>query len=215
MSCRQCIGVKRLFDDKMARKELKRYKKKGPAKSTRKLLDFIIKEGAEGKSLLDIGGGVGAVQHELYKAGIKSSVDVDASSAYLAAAKKESELYGNLEHSQFLEGDFTDDSIQPEPADIVTLDRVICCYDEMEKLVGKSSALAKKIYAVVYPREIWYVILGHHIAKFGLFLIRHPYRMYVHSPEKVDSIITGNGFTKKHSDRTILWRVDVYGRARD
>ena len=206
------MGIKRLFDDKMARRELKRYKKKGPSKSTRKLLDFIIREGVEGRTLMDIGGGIGAIQHELYKAGIVSSVDIDASSAYLNAAKKESELYGNLEHSQFLEGDFTDEFLCPEPADIVTLDRVICCYDEMEKLVEKSSSLAKKIYAVVYPREVWYVILGLYFTKFAMFVIRHPYRMYVHSSEKVDSIIRGNGFTMKYNDRTILWRVDVYGK---
>ncbi|MDH5655465.1 MAG: class I SAM-dependent methyltransferase [Spirochaetia bacterium] len=210
MSCRQCTGVKRLFDDKTAKKELKRYRKKGPSKTTRILLDFIIKENAETKTLLDIGGGVGAVQHGLFEAGISKSTDVDASISYLNAAKKLSEEKGSFDQSEFVEGDFTDETIQPEPADIVTLDRVICCYDEMEKLVGKSSSLAGKIYGVVYPRETWYVYAGHYLSKFLMFMICHPFRMYVHPHRDVDRIIQKNGFLRKYHGQSFFWRIDVY-----
>ena len=76
MVCPHCQGVDALFDDGLAQKDLKRYLKKGPGKSTRLLLDALRKAGIGGMSLLDIGGGIGAIQHELVAAGVAASVDV-------------------------------------------------------------------------------------------------------------------------------------------
>ena len=86
--CQQC-GFDDFFDEKTAAKELKRYRTKGPIKSTRLLIDLLIAEGVRDASLLDVGGGIGAIQHELLDAGAASSVDVDGSEAYLAAASAE------------------------------------------------------------------------------------------------------------------------------
>ena len=65
MTCRQCRGIEQFFDQKEASRELKGYREKGPAKSTQMLIDAIEADGIEDKTLLDIGGGVGAIQHEL------------------------------------------------------------------------------------------------------------------------------------------------------
>jgi predicted RNA methylase len=64
MSCCQCQGIQTLFGERVARNDLKRYRKKGPLK-TRMLLQALKAEGVEGATLLDIGGGVGAVSNEL------------------------------------------------------------------------------------------------------------------------------------------------------
>jgi len=210
-SC-QCIGVKKVFNDRMARRELKRYLKHGPAKSTQILLKLIRTESLKPFTLLDIGGGIGAIQHELYRNGLESSTDVDASPDYLETARREAYRRGNGEHSRFIEGDFTDDSIRPGTFDVVTLDRVICCYDEMEKLVSKSSSLARKIYGVVYPRETWVLKMASVFMRTGMFLLRNPYRMFVHPVTKIDQIVRENGFRKKHHRTTLMWRIDLYER---
>jgi len=95
--CSHCRDAGTFFDRKTARKELRRYIKKGPKKSTRLLLDQIRKSDVTGKTLLDIGGGVGSLTFELMKAGISQSVHVDASEAYLETAKIEA-------HKRYLEG---------------------------------------------------------------------------------------------------------------
>ena len=210
MSCTQCMGVKKLFNDKMARRDLKRYLKKGPNKSTKILLELIRSQNLKDYSLLDIGGGIGVIQHELYSSGLKTSTDVDASPDYLATAKEESKKRNNEQSSQFIEGDFTSDDVKLKSFDIVTLDRVICCYDEMEKLVGKSSSLADKIYAVVYPRNLLFLKIGSKITSLIMYFFRNPYRMFIHSPEKVDEIIRNNGFFLKNHKNTLLWRIDLY-----
>ena len=87
--CQQCVGIEKIFNDKSARRELKRYQKKGPDKTTQLLIDFIVGQGVAEATLLDIGGGVGAIQLELLKSGVSQVVNVDASSAYLKTAQQE------------------------------------------------------------------------------------------------------------------------------
>jgi len=87
--CRQCEGLENVFDDGTAKSDLESYRREGPAKTTRLLLDHLRGAGVDGLTLLDIGGGVGAIQHELVASGVRATVDVDASRAYLAAARSE------------------------------------------------------------------------------------------------------------------------------
>ena len=45
------------FDDRVARRELRRYRRRGPAKTTRMLLDALVTDSARGRTFLDVGGG--------------------------------------------------------------------------------------------------------------------------------------------------------------
>src|SRR5512147_1748560 len=132
MNCCQCQGIENVFSQEHAVKELKHYRSAGPARTTRMLTEAIKALGVAGLSLLDIGGGVGAVQHALLEAGVQKVTDVDASSAYLNAAKEEAERRGYAESANFRHGNFVDLATNIAPADIVTLDRVICCYNDMQ-----------------------------------------------------------------------------------
>lgn len=79
MNCCQCEGIEAFFDDKTAARELKRYRKKGADKTTRILIEALQTEDVSGKTLLDIGGGIGAIQHELMSSGAATVTNVDAS----------------------------------------------------------------------------------------------------------------------------------------
>jgi hypothetical protein len=65
MTCSQCQGIEDLFSEEYVAGELKRYRRRGPDKTTRILIEALKKDGVEGETLLDIGGGLGAIQHEL------------------------------------------------------------------------------------------------------------------------------------------------------
>ena len=142
MNCCQCQGIEDLFNEQLVSKELTQYRIKGPEKTTRMMIDALKTGGIQGLSLLDIGGGVGAVQHELIEAGLKHAIDVDASKSYIHAAREEATRRGIADRVSFQHGNFVDLAAQITPADIVTLDRVVCCYPDMEKLVGLSAARA-------------------------------------------------------------------------
>jgi len=106
-SC-QCEGIEIIFDEKMARRELKKFRKKGSAGLTKQLIAFFKDQGLEGQSLLDIGGGVGAIQHELAAAGAGKVTNVDGSSGYLAACKEEAGLRGYGDRATYHHGDFVE-----------------------------------------------------------------------------------------------------------
>ncbi|MBI3742371.1 MAG: class I SAM-dependent methyltransferase, partial [Chloroflexi bacterium] len=127
------------FDENEARVDLEDYRANGPQKETRMLLDAILARGVEEKTLLDIGGGVGAIQHALLNAGAVSAVNVDASSAFLRAAKEEAERHGHADKIAFHHANFVELAPSIAPADVVTLDRVICCYHDMVALVNASA----------------------------------------------------------------------------
>ena len=154
MGCCQCQGIESMFDKKAAKRQLKRYLKKGPSKTTSMLLDAIHKKGVQGLEFLDIGGGIGAIQYDLIKGGASKGTSIEASSAYIEVVKGETLQNILVDTVSFKHGDFTTMASDVDAADIVTLDKVICCYDDMSELVGLSSKLARKIYAVIYPRDV-------------------------------------------------------------
>jgi magnesium-protoporphyrin O-methyltransferase len=212
MTCRQCEGIERFFDPKEAAHDLKSYRKKGPAKTTRMLIDALKALGVEGRTLLDIGGGVGAVQHELLKAGASGSVGVDASKAYLEAAKEEALNQGHADRTAYHHGDFVTLASEIEPADVVTLDRVVCCYHDMEELVDLSSQRAGKAYGLVYPRENWASRTTVRLGNLYFWLRRNPFRVFVHATGAIDSVLRRNGLQRSFYQRTHIWQVAVYTR---
>lgn len=212
MQCSQCIGIETTFDRKLADKYLKQYRQKGPAATTRLLLDGLKAEGVRGLTLLDIGGGVGTIPNELLRAGVIEASDVDASAAYIEAAKEEAAHQDHSDRIHFYHGDFV--TIAPEipPADIVTLDRVICCYHDMDSLVGLSAARARKLYGVVYPRDTWWLKIGLRLGNLIYRLQRNPFRSYVHSTREVEAKAESNGLKRRYYRQTFLWQVVIYVR---
>lgn len=212
MSCPQCQGIETTFNHESALKELRKYHKKGPSKTTRFLIDFLVTEGIEGKSLLDIGGGVGTIQHELLRNGMKSVISVEASSAYSEVSKGEAERQGHTDRVQFHHGNFVDLAPDIPNADVVTLDRVICCYPDMEKLVENSLNHAREYYAVVYPPDTWWMKVGIAISNVLQRIKRSTYRSYVHSMKKFHKVVEVHNFKLCFFQKTIFWRVEIFQR---
>jgi magnesium-protoporphyrin O-methyltransferase len=210
MNC--CRSYEACFDQATARQELQSYRRKGPSKTTRNLLDLLKRAGIEKLTLLDIGGGIGAIQHELLRAGADSAVQVDASTAYLEASKTEAERLGHRERAAYFHGDFVALAPQLEPADVVTLDRVICCYHDMPALVGLSAARAKKLYGLVFPRDSWWIKLALPVVNFLLRLRREPFRIFIHPTAAVDAVVRGQGLALQAHRKFFIWQVMVYQR---
>ena len=212
MTCSQCVGLEKVFNEKYVTKELKDYRKKGPVKTTLWLIEAFKEAGVKGLDLLDIGGGVGAIQHELVEAGVSRVTGVDAASAYILAVQEEAKRRGYVERTTQLHGDFVDLAPRLAQADIVTLDRVICCYHDMDSLVKASVGLAKKYYGVITPRFEWWTKMGARIENLFVGLFGNPYRAYVHPTDRIEAIVKEKGFQRQYYRQTPLWQVVVYGR---
>jgi magnesium-protoporphyrin O-methyltransferase len=210
--CHQCAGLEQLFDERLAQNELRDYRRYGPDRTTRLLLDALKARGVRGLTLLDIGGGVGAIQHALLQAGIERATAVDASQAYLRAARSEAERLRHVDRIRYHHGDFVTLAPELESADIVTLDRVICCYPDAQALVGLSSARARRLYGLVFPRDFWWVRLFRPIFNSYFRLLRNPYRFFVHPTRAIDRLLAEQGFRRVFRRRGFFWQVVLYER---
>ncbi|HKW11339.1 MAG TPA: class I SAM-dependent methyltransferase [Gemmatimonadaceae bacterium] len=212
MSCCRCECYESQFGDKHASKDLKRYRRRGPDETTRLLLDALKAEGVKGASLLDVGGGIGVVHHELLAAGVESAVHVDATASNIRAAEEEVGRRGHASRVTFLRGDFVDLAPQISAADIVTLDRVICCYPDMEQLVAASAARAQRLYGAVFPRERWWLRVMLASENCVRRLQRNAFRAYVHPVRAIDAAVKRQGLRPRSIRDTLVWRVAVYSR---
>jgi magnesium-protoporphyrin O-methyltransferase len=201
-----------MFDRKYAARDLKRYRKKGPDRTTRMLLSVICAENTAGKTLLDVGGGIGIIQHELLKAGLSRATSVEASAAFVSVAKEEAERQGLMERIAIHHGDFVDLATGIPPADVVTLERVLCCYPDVQALVALSSARAHEIYALVYPREWFVTKMAQVFINLFMRLKRSPFRFYVHPTDEVNSLAHNSGFEQIFYQETFLWQLVVFRR---
>jgi len=211
MDCCQREGIETRFDQKYVAKKLERYREKGPKESTRMLIDALKDASVHEMTLLDIGGGIGDIQHELFEAGVTESINCEASSSYIDACKEEAERGGHGAQVTHIKGDFVDVVDRIPSADITTLDRVICCYHDMPKLVSMSLAKTRKLYGFVIPIDKWWlktVISIYYNLRF--LLQRNPFRVFVHSTEALEKLMIRSGFRSIFSQVKGTWLISVY-----
>jgi hypothetical protein len=211
--CGHCQDAEDFFNEKTAKKDLRRYHRRGPDKSTLLLLNAIRKEDIEDSSLLDIGGGIGAIQLEFFKKGLNRSVNVDASKAYQNISRQEAARLGYSEKTEYIFGDFTELSSGVPSADIVTLDRVLCCYPDVDKLLDASLQKAGRIYGVVFPRENWFMRIGIRLGNLWFKIRKSEFRTYLHPHQKIEKKIHGYGFHPDSSKQTFMWKVMTFTKA--
>jgi len=212
MSQCQCQGIESLFDQRLAATQLERMQRRGPLKTTRLLIEALRQRGVHGRTLLDIGGGVGAVQHQLLASGLREATDVDASSAYLRAAKSESTRLGFEGRVHYHYGNFVDLAPGIPPADIVTLDRVICCFDDMAGLVGASAEKAHIMYGLVYPRDAWWARLVVRLMNLTHRIRGNQFRVFTHRTAEVEALLERKGLVRGFHGVAGAWQVSVFDR---
>jgi predicted TPR repeat methyltransferase len=213
MSCSShCCGAEKVFDNKEVKKALKKYHKKGPDNFTQQLIDALKREKINQLSLLDIGGGLGILQHELLKEHLSYTTDVDSSEAYISAAKELMNDNGCHGKMNFIHGDFNEHANNVEKHDIVTLSRVVCCYPDVDLLINNSISKAKQYYGLVYPTDHFLTKMVIGLMNFSLYLKRNPFRTFVHSVDKMNALITTHGFEPIYLGNALHWRIALYKR---
>lgn len=202
-----------IFNDSAARRELAAYRRSGPTGTTRRLVDAMKAAGVEGARVLDIGGGVGVIGSELLASGAAWLTDVDASRAYTEAARSEVERRGFADRATFRTADFVEVAAEVGSAEVVTLDRVVCCYGDWVALIDRSVEKATNLYGLVYPNERWWmraIVAGGNAV---LRLFRQSFRFYLHPERAIDARIRAAGFERRFHHRGWLWQTVVYARA--
>jgi SAM-dependent methyltransferase len=207
-----CDDFASIFDRRTAEKDRDRYHQKGPDRTTHLLLQMLRPYGVVGATILDVGGGIGIIDQELLRDGAAGAILVDASAAYLEIARAEAGRTRTRDRLDIVEGDFTSRASEVGAADIVTLDRVICCYPNVDALVSLSASRARRVYGIVLPRDRLLFRLAVPLLNLGMRLRRKRYRAFAHPNAHVDRLVAAAGLRRRAERATFFWRIAVYDR---
>ena len=210
--CNQYCAAEKQFDAKVAESDLQRYRRRGPDTVTRLMLAELRRWPLQGEALLDVGSGIGVIGAELADSGLASATLVDASPAYLDVARTEIESRYESRPTRFLLGDFATIADTLTDADVVTLNRVVCCYPDAEALLRGAASRTRRLLAFSYPRDRWYMWVLTALENFWRRLRGSPFRTFVHSPERMEAVLEAAGLVRVARQGTLVWVLDLYRR---
>ena len=204
--------AERQFTTQKASKELSRYRRKKLVVTTRLLRDGIVRAGLNTGTLLDVGAGIGALTFELLDRGVRDAIIVEASPAYLAAGRDEA-VYRHREGVvRSVDGDFLEVADTLPTVNLVTLDRVLCCYPLYEPLLEATLSHAGNGFACSYPNDRWYVraVMWLENARRAR---KNGFQTFVHPPSHMQAIVERAGFELASRRSTLVWTMDVFVRS--
>ncbi len=201
------------FNARRAGERLLEYRERGANGWTTRLVAGLAAGGVEGLTVLDIGAGVGAVHHALLTAGAASAIDVDASGPYLEAARTEADRRGLADRVAYHKGDAVALAPDLPEADLVALDRVVCCYPHMEALVRVAADKTRRRLGMVLPRDDAWIRAVVGASNRWSALWRDPFRVHVHRTTGVLKVAADGGLTLVASHRGHFWQTLILERA--
>ena len=167
--------------------------------------------GHAGASVLDIGGGIGALALSLLARGSAEAQLVEVSPAYLSAARALAVKRGVADRLRLFEGDFVTLG-GVAPADIVTLDRVVCCYPDPEALLGRAAHASRRWLMFSYPAPSWPVRVFRAAINGVMKLVGWSYRFYLHDEARLLRAAKRAGHRLVERQNLGVWRLVVLER---
>jgi hypothetical protein len=201
------------FDEKLARRDAEGYRRSGLKGAGKRLVELITARGVDGADVLEVGGGIGALQLELLQRGAAHTTNAELSPAYEGEAVA---LLDERALTQRVDRRIVDIATDPDvvqPADVVLLHRVVCCYPDYERLLGTAARKAKRLVAFSFPPD-------HVGARAAIFVLNLwprvrgcDFRSYVHPEREMLAAVERNGFRVVSRERSGVWRIAVLERA--
>ena len=165
-----------------------------------------------GRDALEVGGGVGAVQIELLRAGAARATCVELSPAYEEEAEALAREAGVEDRIDRRLLDFARAGGDVGSADIVVMHRVVCCYPDMPALVGAAAAHARRVLALSYPPDSWLFRAGARVVNFVSRVRRQEFRFFVHPPAAIANVAGDHGLTRTLHERRRFWEIATFER---
>lgn len=211
MSCCSTDGANKFFS-RNANKYAKQFRKKGLDKASSLIVSSLERLGLSGKSVLDVGCGVGGVHLTLLKSGASSAFGVDVAGGMLSKASEIAKELGFAEKVRYHQGDFVQTNGEIADADIVVLDKVLCCHTDAGTLIAMSTGRCREVYAVSYPRDSFLARLTFKTSAYVGRVLKWSFHPVYHEPAMLDATIVSAGFKETSSANTIIWQIKVFRR---
>jgi magnesium-protoporphyrin O-methyltransferase len=202
-----------IFGERTAHMQARRYRRRGLDGVSKRIVDFVKGRGIRGRTVLEVGAGIGDIEIELLKAGADHAVGVELIPTYEDTAGellREAGLEGRVDRKVL---DFAAEGSAIEGADVVVLNRVICCYPDMPLLAGEAADHTRTLLVLTFPNGRWWTRLGVALANVGLAVMRRQFHVFVHPPARIAATVEGRGFRTAISRPGIFWQLAAFERA--
>jgi 2-polyprenyl-3-methyl-5-hydroxy-6-metoxy-1,4-benzoquinol methylase len=206
-------GYRWVFSERSAKMEAKRYRRRGLDATSRGIVDFLKKQGVQGRTVLEIGGGIGAIQIELLKAGAARATSVELTPTYEEVANQllsEAGLSGRVERKVM---DFAQAADQVDGADVVVMNRVLCCYYDMPRLARAAADHAQHTLVMTFPRRSVWIRAGLGIGNGLLWLTRRNFHIFIHRPAEIMAASERHGLRPVLNQSGLMWTLAALSRA--
>jgi spermidine synthase len=194
-----------MFNPRFARRSLDRYRRKGLDGLERGMLETASAGGLQGARVLEIGGGIGTIQTELLEAGAKRGEIVELVAAYEPYARELARERGLEDRVSFRVQDLLESSDTVDAADVVVLNRVVCCSPDGVRLTGIAARLAKRALVLSFPRDRFLVKTGLRLVNATMRVMGRSFRVFVHPPPSLVAAAESEGLRLVESGRGFVW----------
>ena len=210
--CCSPAGYRRIFSERSARAEAKRYRRNGLDPTSRRVFEVVTGRGVSGKTVLEIGGGIGSLQLELLKAGAARATSIELTPTYEDVACELANEAGLGDRVQRRLMDFAAAPAEVEVADVVIMNRVVCCYPDMPRLTTAAAEHTRQLLVLTYPRETWWTRIGLRLGNLAFRLARREFQIFLHPPKRIIATTEQQGLLTVHNHNGTLWTVAAFGR---
>jgi hypothetical protein len=206
-SCCDPRRYDRTFNSRFARRSASRYRRRGLTRTGRRIVQLVEERGVQGASVLGVGGGIGEIQLELLKRGASRAMNLELSTAYEPEAER---LFAEAGMTDRSDRRIVDIAAAPDdvpPADVVVLNRVVCCYPDYARLLGSAAAHARRQVVFSHPPRnlVSRTLIG---AENLLFrLLGSDFRVFAHPPQAMLGVLSERGLVPEGTERGFVWKV--------
>ena len=184
---------------------MRSYLRRGLRGDARLLASWASEGGVTGASVLDVGGGVGAIQADLIRAGAERGTVVDVVPAYSRFARELAERIGVEAKTTFVVADIAHDPDAVDAADVVALRRVVCCSPYGPALLGVAALLTRRVLVVSYPRRAKPIRVAAWAQNVVFALLRRDFRVYIHEPATLAAAAGASGLRRTRVHVGLIW----------
>lgn len=200
-------GCEQFFSSGFARRRAERYRRRGLERTAARMVEFLEQRGIADATVLEIGGGVGEIQIELLRRGAARAVNLELSPAYETEAGRLLRAAGLQGRAERRLHDIAVDGDGVEPADVVVLHRVVCCYSDYERLLATAADHARRLLVFSYPSYNAVARLAIGAENLTFRLRRMQFRAFAHPPARMLAVLRDRGLHPTLIHRGVGWQV--------
>jgi hypothetical protein len=201
------------FNEKFARRDAARFRRKGLRGVSKRLVELVAGQGVDGATVLELGGGTGSLQIELLERGAAGATNTELSPGYEAVARELLRERGLAERVERIVADVVQDPERVDAADVVLLNRVVCCYPDYEALLATAAGKARQLVAFSYPPDAALARGFVGVVNLWQRLRGSDFRSYVHPERAMLETLERGGFQVVARERADVWRIALAERA--